>query len=331
MPNDKDLEKIIKAVRKRNRERLIKQNKGRLHHQTQRNYSNRDVELQSDIYLNSIVFPLSEAESTIYIDGLLDRVVNERIDRITSLIIYTFQEDLDNVQLCKDISQAVLSYKDQFPEEYSTNLSKKEKTIGLSLMASLIPTSILEFMSKNKIQTSGDIATEKYKVLSGAANLVNIVKVVLGFGGALVGAGAGSLAGAEVALLGGMGGFVVGYFSPAIVGGTYMMLRKKSRISEREEYDRIRNAIDNISNQVRLQEVPLMINVLPDFLYDNIYPYLSRDATIPFREPERRHQDEWIINGFKSIVDREDIFNRATFNMQKYYRAKTRNFELQRV
>lgn len=277
--------------------------------------------------LRAILLPLSESESVMHISNLDEIVVEQRRDSVRGAAVYTFQDASRN-ELCERVAQTILLYRDQFPANYNTELTKKEKTLGWGLIATILPSSVLEFISKERVSPSGERTSERIKALPGVAGIVDATKVGLGVVGGLTGAGIGSLAGPPGAIALGLTGFAVGYFSPAIAGGTYIVSRRKRKINEKQEYARIRNTISNISNQVRLQEVPISIAILPDFAVDNIQSYLdSRQGVQIFRQPTRNLQARWLYDAFRSVVGAPDIFSRVSPNMQRYYRQKMRDYE----
>lgn len=280
--------------------------------------------------LKSIVLPLSESESIVYLDNLLEKVVAEQRNSITSLQIYTYQETDDTVQLCSDISQAILQYRDQFPENYDTGLSKKEKSVVTHLISfPLIPSTILDVWSKESISQSGERQVDKFRIFPGLGKIVDATQAGLAITGGAVGAALGSLMGPAGFIVCGVSGAVLGYMSPAIAGACYWMKLKSDKTSRKGEYARIRNAIDNIATQVRLQETPLIIGALPDFRDDDIGPYLSAEIA-PFRQPERVIREAWVYRGFKSVVDDRETLERTAYNMQRYYRAKIMQYEASR-
>lgn len=334
MANDEGLDRLLGEIKKKLANgKSIQGSKPNLDliQQIREDYQrNRQSTLTSsyiDGDLHAIVLPLSQSESIVHISNLDDIVVEQRRDSVRNTAIYTYQDAGRNA-LCDRVAQTVLLYRDQFPANYDTSLSKKEKAIGIHLMTTAVPSSVLEVASKEKILPSGERISERIKVLSGISSIIDATKFSLGILGSLTGASIGGLAGPPGAVAGGLAGFVIGYFSPAIAGGTYIVARKKMKINERQEYDRIRNAISNISNQVRLQEAQIQIAILPDFEADNISPYLDSSQGIQiFRQPTRTINARWVYDAFRSVVDSPDIFLRMNQNMQRYYRQKIRDYE----
>lgn len=337
MEDDKGLDSLLDAIKKKlatgKPKRETETNPSDIAQQIRDNY-HRNQHQQSaltshyiDGDLRAMVLPLSQSESVVHISNLDDIVVEQRRDSVRNVAIYSFQ-DANRNELCERVAQTILLYRDQFPANYNTELTKKEKTLGWSLIATILPSSVLEFISKERISPSGERTSERIKALPGVAGIVDATKVGLGIVGGLTGAGIGSLAGPPGAIALGLTGFVVGYFSPAIAGGTYIVSKMKRKINERQEYDRIRSAILNISNQVRLQEVPIAVAILPDFAADNIRSYLdSRQGVQIFRQPTRNLQARWLYDAFRSVIDSPDIFSRVSPNMQRYYRQKMRDYE----
>ena len=307
--------------------------------QTRRKFPNDDrrnrrvTRTRGEGELNLLILPLNQTESIVYVDNLLDLVIDQRRSNIVSAQVYAHQEISDVVGLCSEISSTILQYKQQFPEDYSTELTRREKRIVLQLLSfPIIPSRILDIVSKESISPTGERHVEKTRIFPGIAKIVDGVQYGITFGGGTIGAGTGvgigSLAGPPGmivgGIIGGVGGAVLAYFSPALVALGY----RKKKISKKEaikrEYDRARVAIDNITNQIRLQEVPINIAVLQDYRDDNISTYLSTDPNIQFRNPETITQHEWVHRGFKSIVENQEMFERVTYNLQRYYRAKVR-------
>lgn len=334
MSNKKDIVDIIYAIKREHRKRrsggssnIPPDGETRGRYIPQPYHQNIVSQTYGQNDLKSILLPLSQAESIIYIDNLANIVIEHKRNSIRELLIYAPQEVPNRQQLCERVAQTITSYRDQFPADYDTSLSKKEKMIGLHLMGTAIPPSVLDIVSKTRILPTGERVVEKVRVLPGLTGIIEAIKVSLGIGGGLAGAGFGSAVGPPGALAGAIIGFLGGYFSPAIAGGAYMITRKKTKVYEKQEYDRIRNALLGIANQIRLQEIPIVVAVLPDFRDDNIQPYLEDRTDIQFREPARIIEHRWINDAFKDVVDNPDIFSRATYNMQRYYRSKVRTYE----
>lgn len=345
MPNQNDLQRILEKVNDRLRnesqtreslppvsevlEKIRNLNQNNSSNATQTHHTQpHNMPLDGD--LKAIVLPLSESESMVYLDNLLEKAVTKQRSSITNLQIYTYHETDDVVELCSDISQAILQYKDKFPENYDNGLSKKEKSIVTHLITfPFIPSTILDVLSKERITQSGERQVDKIRILPGLGKIIDVTQAGLAITGGTVGATVGSVMGLDGLIFGGISGAILGYLSPAIAGAYYWKKIKSDKSVRKQEYARIRNGIDNIATQVRLQEIPLIIGTLPDFRDDGIENYLGTEIA-PFRQPGSVLRESWVYRGFKSVVDNREILERTAYNMQRYYRAKIMQYEASR-
>tara|TARA_Y100000310_G_scaffold345723_1_gene468830 strand:- start:3683 stop:4531 length:849 start_codon:yes stop_codon:yes gene_type:complete len=258
-------------------------------------------------YLNIILLPLDNSEEHIYISNL-EEILNSKkeIDKVQLFHYHTIHSRTDTLD---NIASSIEAKTADYPDSPLPTVSKKD--------LNWFKFTFLSYFT-------GGVPVAKYAT-SVSTNMAGAGAIAGGITGAVIGSTLGGIASNSAG--GGIAGMVLGailgglaplIYTGAPVAKTVFSKWDVEALNKRNEAYRIK--IPELANKVRYETIPITDKILPDFLNDNIRPYLSPAPT--FTPPTKGHSLQWVYDSFKEVLEMPSVVAKMTSNIQRYYFTK---------